>query len=186
MIALKALLTFSLVSAVAQAIQITVPSNSSGWQTSGAQVIQWTSVSTDPANFTITLSPPNDSTKTPIQANVNTSSGSYIYEPLRDISAGDGYRISFQAADGGILAQSDQFAVTTGTSTVSATRSRSAMSTPTTTDSGSRPSGTGASASGSSAAASPSSSQPGTSAADHLAIPSVLLLFVGGMMSLMA
>ncbi|WWD18334.1 hypothetical protein CI109_102784 [Kwoniella shandongensis] len=183
MIALKALLSLGLVAAVAQAIQITLPNNSSGWETSGAKLIQWTSVSTDPSNFTITLSPPGDSTKTPIEQNVQTSSGSIVYPPLRDLSPGDGYRISFVSADGGILAQSDQFSVKTGTSTVSATSSQSSSaSAASTTAAGTQSSGNAASSAATSAAATTAPS----SGADNLAIPSVLLLLVGGVVSLFA
>ncbi|AAW45691.1 hypothetical protein CNI01930 [Cryptococcus deneoformans JEC21] len=122
--AARSILALSLAAAVAQAIQITAPSNSSGWDTHGSQLIKWTSVSTDPQNFTIAISKPNSSSRTDVVTTaVNTTDDSYIYMPSSDLKPGDGYRISFTSSDGGILAQSDEFSITDGTSTVSATAS---------------------------------------------------------------
>lgn len=145
----RSILALASAAAVAQAIQITAPSNSSGWNTHGSQLIQWTvsplsdqrsstlaflfrrphalhytnadyiiqSVITDAQNFTIAISKPNSSSRTNIVTTlVNTTDDSYIYMPSSDLKAGDGYRISFTSPDGGILAQSDEFSITDGTS----------------------------------------------------------------------
>lgn len=75
------------------------------------------SVSTDPQNFTIAISKPNSSSRTDVVTTaVNTTDDSYIYMPSSDLKPGDGYRISFTSSDGGILAQSDEFSITDGTS----------------------------------------------------------------------
>lgn len=145
----RSILALASAAAVAHAIQITAPSNSSGWNTHGSQLIQWTvsplsdqrsstlaflfrrphalhytnadyiiqSVITDAQNFTIAISKPNSSSRTNIVTTlVNTTDDSYIYMPSSDLKAGDGYRISFTSPDGGILAQSDEFSITDGTS----------------------------------------------------------------------
>lgn len=81
-------------------------------------------------NFTIAISKPNSSSRTDIVTTaVNTTDDSYIYMPSSDLKAGDGYRISFTSSDGGILAQSDEFSITDGTSTVSATASANSSTT---------------------------------------------------------
>lgn len=68
-------------------------------------------------NFTIAISKPNSSSHTDIVTTaVNTTDDSYIYMLSSDLKAGDGYRISFTSSDGGILAQSDEFSITDGTS----------------------------------------------------------------------
>lgn len=83
--------------------------------TSADYIIQ--SVITDAQNFTIAISKPNSSSRTNIVTTlVNTTDDSYIYMPSSDLKAGDGYRISFTSPDGGILAQSDEFSITDGTS----------------------------------------------------------------------
>lgn len=41
--------------ASAAALQVTQPSNSSGWTTSGPNTVTWSSVNTDKSNFTIVL-----------------------------------------------------------------------------------------------------------------------------------
>lgn len=145
----RSILALASAAAVAQGILITAPSNSSGWNTHGSQLIQWTvsplsdqlsstlaflfrwphalhythadyiiqSVITDAHNFTIAISKPNSSSRTNIITTlVNTTDESYIYMPSSDLEAGDGYRISFTSPDGGILAQSDEFSITNGTS----------------------------------------------------------------------
>ncbi|WVQ80556.1 hypothetical protein IAT38_002661 [Cryptococcus sp. DSM 104549] len=168
--------------AAVQAIQITQPSNTTGWETSGSQVIKWDSVSTDPSNFTITISQPNDSTKTPIQANVQTSDGQYTYTPTHDLSAGDGYRLSFTSENGGILAQSDEFSVAQGTSSATPTSSQTLATSSAATTTGSSASTTGA-ASGTESSAAASSSAP-SSGAGKIAVPSVLLLVAGAFAAL--
>ena len=52
MFALASLLALA---ASAAALQVTQPSNSSGWTTSGPNTVTWSSVNTDKSNFTIVL-----------------------------------------------------------------------------------------------------------------------------------
>ncbi|OXB35355.1 hypothetical protein LQV05_006155 [Cryptococcus neoformans] len=177
--AAHSILALVLAAAVAQAIQITAPSNSSGWGTHGSQLIQWTSVSTDPMNFTIAISKPNSSSRTDIVTTaVNTTDDSYIYMPSSDLKAGDGYRISFTSSDGGILAQSDEFSITDGTSTVSATASANSSTT-----SGSRTSVSLIDVSHTSKAASATQS----SGAERLTtVTTGLLMLAGGALAMLA
>ncbi|WVO18495.1 hypothetical protein L204_106212 [Cryptococcus depauperatus] len=125
----RSIIALSFAVVVAQAIQITFPSNSSGWDTHGSQMIKWKSVSTDPSNFTIAISQPGSSMNEDIKTDVMTSDGSYVYTPAKDLEAGEGYRISFTSQDGGILAQSNYFSITQGTSTVTPTNATTAAST---------------------------------------------------------
>ncbi|WVN90894.1 uncharacterized protein L203_106139 [Cryptococcus depauperatus CBS 7841] len=125
----RSIIALSFAVVVAQAIQITFPSNSSGWNTHGSQMIKWKSVSTDPSNFTIAISQPGSSMNEDIKTDVMTSDGSYVYTPAKDLEAGEGYRISFTSQDGGILAQSNYFSITQGTSTVTPTNATAASST---------------------------------------------------------
>ncbi|TYJ57977.1 hypothetical protein B9479_001335 [Cryptococcus floricola] len=158
--------------AAVQAIQITAPSNSSGWSTDGAQEIKWKSVGTDPKNFTITISQPQSSDRSDItKENIQTSEGSWQYTPDSALETGDGYRVSF-VYDGAILAQSELFSVTDGTSSLSATSSSSSSSTSasgTTTVSE-----TGSTTTGSSASATASDS-----AADRVTVGGGLLMLAG-------
>ncbi|ODN73366.1 hypothetical protein L202_07905 [Cryptococcus amylolentus CBS 6039] len=158
--------------AVVQAIQITAPSNSSGWSTSGAQEIKWNSVSTDPSNFTITISLPESSDRSDItKENIQTSEGSWQYTPDSALEAGDGYRVSF-VYDGAILAQSEQFSVTDGTSSLSATSSSSSSST-------SASGTTTVSETGSTTASSSASATASDSAADRVTVGGGLLMLAG-------
>ncbi|WWC88833.1 uncharacterized protein L201_003748 [Kwoniella dendrophila CBS 6074] len=187
----KAFTTFALFAVAAQAIQITNPSNSSGWETSGSNLITWDSVSTDPGNFSIYISQPGSSAKEVIQKNVQTSDKSFIYTRTKDFSPGQGYQISFLSNDNsnGILAQSNQFEIKQGQSTVSPTSTASLTTTDATTAS---PTGgsttTAASGSQTSAAtsASAAASSGASSAGELVSVPSGILLFVAGMIGVFA
>ncbi|WWD04695.1 hypothetical protein V865_002766 [Kwoniella europaea PYCC6329] len=178
----KAIIPFALFAAAAQAIQITNPSNQTGWESTGSQLIEWTSVSTDPGNFSIYISQPGSSAKEVIQKDVNTSEGSFIYTPSKTISPGQGYQISFLSNDNnnGILAQSNQFEVKEGESTVSPTSTASLTTTAATT--ASPTSGASTTASQSESATSAAASSSGSSSAgDLVSAPSAILLFVAGL-----
>ncbi|WVR06224.1 hypothetical protein IAU60_003254 [Kwoniella sp. DSM 27419] len=90
------LLLITVLGHLAAALQITKPSEEEGWQVSGSHLIQWKSVSGDPANFSI-----------------------YIEEPGSDAKEG-GYKLLFKAADFTVLAESE-FTVTESVSTIKPT-----------------------------------------------------------------
>ena len=52
---MRSLAALLALAASALAYQVTQPTNSTGWTTSGPNVVAWDMVSTDPANFTILL-----------------------------------------------------------------------------------------------------------------------------------
>ncbi|WVQ74332.1 hypothetical protein IAR50_003931 [Cryptococcus sp. DSM 104548] len=163
--------------AAVQAIQITAPSNSSGWSTSGSQEIKWKSVSTDPQNFTISLSKPGSSDQSDITTtNIQTSEGSWLYTPSSALETGDGYRVSFEY-NGAILAQSDQFSVTDSTSSLSATSSSSSTSASGTTT---------LSETGSTTSSSTASATASDSAADRVTTVGGGLLMLAGAVAMLA
>ncbi|KAI9001353.1 hypothetical protein BD414DRAFT_474403 [Trametes punicea] len=96
---------------------VTEPTNSTGWTTSGPNVVAWTSVSTDPANFTIVLD--NQSvfpeTTQVLAALVNSNLGNVtVNPPSGGWKAGSGFRVNLvQDAEhlSSILAQSDFFTI---------------------------------------------------------------------------
>ncbi|KAI0728677.1 Ser-Thr-rich glycosyl-phosphatidyl-inositol-anchored membrane family-domain-containing protein [Fomitopsis betulina] len=129
------------------ALQVTQPSNSSGWTTSGPNTITWSSVSSDKSNFTIVL---NNQESYPeynevLESSVETSKDSVtVNPPSGGWVAGAGYRINFvQDADSlnTIYAQSNDFTIedsssstfssssSTGSVSVSKTSGHSATST---------------------------------------------------------
>ncbi|KAK4687177.1 hypothetical protein P7C73_g2949, partial [Tremellales sp. Uapishka_1] len=142
---------------LAAAVRITSPSNTTGWESSGANVIEWTSVSTDSSTFTLELIEPSSPNSPVVIANVTTSAGSYTYTPSSSLTAASEYRVN-AVNNGAILAQSDYFQVESGSSTVSASSSSSASA------SSSSTSASSASASASSSAASATSSSLSASA----------------------
>jgi len=164
--------TLLALAASAAAYSISEPNNSTGWTIAGPNIVKWSMVSTDPANFTIVLSnqasfPPTtqildalvDGTLGTIAA--NPPSGGWV--------AGTGFRVNFVANSeqlSTILAQSDDFTIKTAV--VSSSSLPSGLSTasgstvtalnpsgsttptvlnPTTSDTGTSPSGTSGAAS---------------------------------------
>lgn len=116
------------------ALQVTQPSNSSGWTTSGPNTITWSSVSSDKSNFTIVLNNqvsltlrtsashthrlPQESYpeyNEVLESSVETSKDSVtVNPPSGGWVAGAGYRINFvQDADSlnTIYAQSNDFTI---------------------------------------------------------------------------
>ncbi|WWC62400.1 uncharacterized protein I303_104996 [Kwoniella dejecticola CBS 10117] len=183
----KAIVPLALFAAAAQAIQITNPSNQTGWESSGSQLIEWDSVSSDPGNFSIYISQPGSSAKQVIQKDVQTSEHSFIYTPTKDIQPGQGYQISFIGNDqnNGILAQSNQFEVKEGQSTLSATSTASLTTTDATTASPTGASTTG-SGTGTASSSAPAESSAGSSAGELVAVPSGILLFAAAVAALFA
>ncbi|OSC99009.1 hypothetical protein PYCCODRAFT_1480250 [Trametes coccinea BRFM310] len=104
------------------AFTVTEPTNSTGWTTSGPNVVAWTAVSTDRANFTIVLD--NQSvfpeTKQVLAALVDTSLGKItVNPPSGGWKAGSGFRVNLvQDAENlnSLLAQSDMFTISSSTS----------------------------------------------------------------------
>ncbi|WWC70604.1 uncharacterized protein I206_104555 [Kwoniella pini CBS 10737] len=187
----KAIVPLALFAVTAQAIQITNPTNSTGWESSGSQLIEWDSVSTDPGNFSIYISQPGSSAKQVIQKDVQTSDHSFIYTPTKDIQPASGYQISFISNDNsnGILAQSNQFEVKQGQSTLSATSTASLTTTDATTASPTAASTTQSGTQSTQSAASSSAaaqSSGASSAGEIVAVPSGILLFVAAFAALFA
>lgn len=132
--------------AVAQAIKVTSPAKDAEWDLSTKQEIKWDSVDTDPDTFKIVLI--NQSvypeTETVVADSVKTSDGSYTMSGV-DAAAGDDYQINFistSSTNSGILAQSQQFSVTsddetTGSSSMSTASATTSTGTAATTDSSS-------------------------------------------------
>ncbi|TBU23504.1 hypothetical protein BD311DRAFT_781653 [Dichomitus squalens] len=119
-----ALLAFA---ASALAYTVTEPDASTGWTTSGPNVVAWQSVSTDPANFTIVLDnqvqqPP---TTQVLDALVVGSEGKItVNPPSGGWKAGKGFRVNLVADTEHlttILAQSPQFDIVASTSSTFST-----------------------------------------------------------------
>ncbi|KAH9938356.1 uncharacterized protein B0H18DRAFT_1112525 [Fomitopsis serialis] len=103
--------------ASAAALQVTQPSNSSGWTTSGPNTVTWSSVSTDNSNFSIVLNNQNTYPQynEVLEALIQTSEGSVaVNPPSGGWVAGTGYRVNFvkNSQDlSSLLAQSDDFTI---------------------------------------------------------------------------
>ncbi|KAJ6539542.1 hypothetical protein B0H19DRAFT_364178 [Mycena capillaripes] len=114
---LSALAIVAAVVASTSAIFITSPNPSEPWTNDGAQPISWTSVDTDPKNFTILLVNMKDSSLNQVlDALVPTDDDTTTVNPPATgwPAVGDGYRVNFvQDSEhlNSILAQSDQFSI---------------------------------------------------------------------------
>ncbi|EIW73595.1 hypothetical protein M231_04201 [Tremella mesenterica] len=168
----------------AAAVLITAPTNTSGWETSGSEEITWSTVATDPTTFDIQLITPQDpNTPINITSNVDSSSGQYTYTPPSDLAVGGNYRVNIVSPNGGILAQSDYFNVTQGTSSVSPSSSA-----PSSTASTSGTS-SGTTTSTSATSSTPASSSPSASAsgaAGQLVTPGGALMFLAAAIGVLA
>ncbi|OCF43936.1 hypothetical protein I317_02206 [Kwoniella heveanensis CBS 569] len=172
----RSLLSLALCVAATQAIQITKPSKNDGWQSTGSQVIEWSSVNTDPDSFTIYITQPGSDAKQVVEKSVKTDDKSFIYTPTKDLAVQDGYRLSFESEKGGILAESEQFGVEKGVSSVKPTSTESL----TTGGSTSAPSSATSTGSGTTSATSESASstEAPNNGAGALAVPSGLLVLI--------
>lgn len=126
------------------AITITAPALDASWDFSQTNTIEWTSVSTDPANFSIVLvnnQPASGPELTTMADLVNTSDQKYSFTNFVT-TPGPDHVIRFVgvgASDSGVLAESQEFNITkSGTA---------APNTTTSTTSGPSPTGTSAPAS---------------------------------------
>ena len=139
--AVLALLPFA---ASALAYSVTKPDATTGWTTSGPNVVVWSMVSTDAANFTIVLNNQNvtPATSQVLAALVDGSLGNItVNPPSGGWKAGKGFRVNLvkDTQDlNSILAQSPQFDITTSTSStfstsVAATAASDTLTVPATT-----------------------------------------------------
>ncbi|KAI0663203.1 hypothetical protein C8Q70DRAFT_956578 [Cubamyces menziesii] len=109
------------------AFTVSEPNNSTGWTTSGPNEVAWTTVSTDPANFTIVLNNQNifPQTTQVLAALVDASLGKItVNPPSGGWKSGPGFRVNLvkDAQDlNSILAQSDMFTISTSTSSTFST-----------------------------------------------------------------
>ncbi|KAH8904694.1 hypothetical protein BR93DRAFT_930134 [Coniochaeta sp. PMI_546] len=112
----KTFIAISLLAA-AQALTITAPKANDAWDFSQTNTIEWTSVSTDPSNFSIVLVDNSSSAgpkQTVIKDLVNTADGKYSFSNFV-AAPGDKYQIRFlgtTATNTGIVTQSENFNVT--------------------------------------------------------------------------
>ncbi|KAB5575326.1 hypothetical protein GE09DRAFT_1215111 [Coniochaeta sp. 2T2.1] len=112
----NALLTLSLLAA-ANALTITSPKTNDAWDLSQTNTIEWTSVSTDPSNFSIVLvdnSNASGAKETVIKDLVETKENKYSFTNFV-AAPGDKYQIRFRgttAQNTGIVTQSENFNVT--------------------------------------------------------------------------
>ncbi|KAG1907000.1 uncharacterized protein F5891DRAFT_999742 [Suillus fuscotomentosus] len=115
--------------ASAFAYEVTSPGDSEGWTTAGPNVLTWQRVDTDPANFTAVLTNVNYGVMNPqvLNALVDGTLGSIVCNaPSGGWPVGAGFRVNL-AADAQhldtLLAQSNQFNITSGSSTSTSTGS---------------------------------------------------------------
>ncbi|KIP10678.1 hypothetical protein PHLGIDRAFT_65075 [Phlebiopsis gigantea 11061_1 CR5-6] len=101
--------------ASALALQVTQPTNATGWSTSGSNTVAWNAVSTDPSNFTVVLVNMNEfpNYSQILDALVVTSLDKQsVNPPSSGWPTGHGFQINLVADNehlSTILAQSEQF-----------------------------------------------------------------------------
>ncbi|KAH9985216.1 Ser-Thr-rich glycosyl-phosphatidyl-inositol-anchored membrane family-domain-containing protein, partial [Russula compacta] len=127
---------FTLISLVASACayQITSPNNVSGWTTGGPNTLAWQRVDTDPTNFTLLLVNQDKSALPTGQeilvAQVDGTTGSLtVPAPSSGFPVGSGYQVNFVKDPqdlNTILAQSNQFNITSSTGTTTTSQSNTA------------------------------------------------------------
>ncbi|KAH8113450.1 hypothetical protein DFH11DRAFT_1727921 [Phellopilus nigrolimitatus] len=121
----SALLSILSVALSVSALQVTNPSTTSGWTSTGSNTLSWNRVSTDPTNFTVVLTNTDRSvmpTNNLVLANfVDATSGSSlaIVAPSGGFNVGGNFRVNLvQTPDelNSIYAQSNTFNITAGSS----------------------------------------------------------------------
>ncbi|KAJ7929974.1 GPI-anchored small secreted protein [Mycena leptocephala] len=156
------------------AIAVTSPSASKGWTNDGSQIVSWSSVVSDPGNFTILLvNDKNPSIQQVLDALVQTDKKTTTVNPPAQgwPAIGNDYRVNLVASSeelSTILAQSDQFNITaapvqSSSSTTSQTLATTPATTPTTGTDGAATPTDGSGSSGSPTDGAPANT--GTSAA---------------------
>jgi len=130
----KATIAITSLLALAEAVKVTKPAKGDDWDLSETNEIEWETVSSDPKSFEIVViiqsSYPGVSQTI---AKVNAADGKYELKDLK-VAPGDSYRINLVSTDpqnSGILAQSEEFALTgsdddSSSASASATASASA------------------------------------------------------------
>jgi len=120
----------------ALAISVTSPTNTSGWQSNAVNTITWNRVDTDPTSFAVFLVN-QDATVLPgkselLIATVDATQGSIsVTPPSGGFPVGNGYQVNFcqdSTHPTSILAQSNQFNITSGGSFSGSTTSTSSSS----------------------------------------------------------
>ncbi|KAG1833449.1 hypothetical protein EV424DRAFT_1524955 [Suillus variegatus] len=128
--------------ASAFAYEVTSPGDSEGWTTAGPNVLTWDRVDTDPANFTVVLTNVNYGVMNPqvLSALVDGTLGSVVCNaPSGGWPVGAGFRVNLaqdaQHLDS-LLAQSNEFNITSGSSTSTSSTGSGAKTTTTSLFSG--------------------------------------------------
>lgn len=135
------------------AITITAPKANDAWDFSQTNTIEWTSVATDPSNFSIVLvdnSAASGPKSTTIKDLVNTADGKYSFTNFV-AAPGEKYQIRFvgtSAQNTGIVTQSENFNVTKSGTAPSTTSSSGPSPTGTQPPASTTASGNGAGAIG--------------------------------------
>jgi len=121
----------------AAALQVTTPSNSSGWVSSGTNTLAWNRVDTDPTNFTVILTN-TDRTVLPtnnllLDSFVDATSANSISipPPSGGLPVGGTFRVNLikdQNDISSIYAQSDEFTITSGGSVSTSSSSSGTIS----------------------------------------------------------
>ncbi|MBW0493063.1 hypothetical protein O181_032778 [Austropuccinia psidii MF-1] len=119
------------------AIQVTAPIDGADWNLTAPNEVSWASTPGDPTSFTIDLvnmDPncyPTGMTKV-LKQNVSAADGTYKTTDIQGVKSCGGYQINLVSLNGGILAQSVRFNITTtsssmtnGTNTTSSSASTS-------------------------------------------------------------
>ena len=118
MLAANVFLAVALASSVT-AFQVTQPSETRGWTTTGPQTVAWNKVESDPNTFAIVLTDGNPANNVLLASSVDAASGTTTVQPPNGAwpASNDNWRINLvqdQTRTEAILAQSDQFEFTAG------------------------------------------------------------------------
>jgi hypothetical protein len=116
------------------AYQILTPNNVTGWTSTGGQTFTWSTVNSDQPTFSVVLSNQNpnsgiaaDYSQNLLPSVTGSDLSAVVSPPAGGFQVAIGYRLNFMAIpseansnSNGILAQSDEFAITDGSSSISA------------------------------------------------------------------
>jgi len=111
------------------ALSVTSPGQGAVVDVTKSYSVTWTSVSTDETSFNLVLvnQQVNPSVNINVASNVQTSAGSYSFSGLSGVTPGNGYQFNLVSiGNNGILAQSQQFTVSSSGGSTSAGSSASA------------------------------------------------------------
>jgi len=116
------------------AYQILIPNNVTGWTNTGDQTFTWSTVNSDQAIFSVVLTNQNpnsgitaDYSQNLLPSVTGSDLSAVVAPPAGGFKVATGYRLNFMAIpsaaisqNNGILAQSDEFAITAGSLSISA------------------------------------------------------------------